>query len=83
MGVQSICQPLGLDEWSTRSVADYRALAVDWAGKTEELSNLKQQLRQRLSDVYASFPRDVEKAYRMIWKRRCQGQEPSALYPLL
>jgi len=81
--IQSICQPLGLAQWSTRSAADYRALAVNWAGRDEALSNLRQQLRQRLWAVYASFPGDVEKAYRMIWQRWCRGEEPDALYPLL
>ena len=80
--IDFICRPLGLGEWITKETDEYHAIAVKWAGRESDLSKIRQNLRQRMSEVYSRFPQDVEKAYRLIWKRWCNGEEPSPLYPL-
>ena len=80
--ISIICGPLGLDEWIAASTGEYHAIAVEWADKRQALADLRPGLRQRVSEVYSRFPRDAEKAYRLIWKRWCGGEAPSPLYPL-
>ena len=80
--ISIICGPLGLDEWIAESTGEYHAIAMEWAGKRQALADLRPGLRQRVSEVYSRFPRDVEKAYRLIWKRWCTGEKPSPLSPL-
>ena len=80
--IEFTCRPLGLGEWISRATDEYRAIALQWADRGQDLSKIRQQLRQRISEVYFRFPRDVEKAYRLIWKRWCDGDAASTLYPL-
>jgi len=79
--IESICQPLGLTDCVAESSAEYHAIALDWATRVEDLSHLRQGLRERFSNVYFRFHQDVEKSYRLIWRRWCAGEAPSPLYP--
>ena len=76
-----ICHPVTLDEWIARSPEEYYAIAIRWAKRVNELADIRQGLRQRLTDVYFRFPHDVEKSYRHIWRRWCVGEASSPLYP--
>lgn len=78
--IEAINQPLGLDGWIAKTIDDYHDIALEGAGKPEELAELRQALRQRVSDVYSRFPGDVEKAYREIWKRWCDKTPPAPFY---
>ena len=80
--IDFICKPVGLEDWSARNLNEYHDIAVEWAGRTKDLSTLRQELRERFSDVYLRFHRDVETSYRLIWQRWCKGEMPSPLYPL-
>ena len=78
--IEVICRPLGLDAWIAESADDYRRIAAHWAARPEDLADLRPQLRDRVSELYSRFPGDVEKAYRAIWKRWCNGEAPTPLY---
>ncbi|NQU59093.1 MAG: tetratricopeptide repeat protein [Rhodospirillales bacterium] len=80
--IDGICHPVGLEDWVAGSREEYRAIALKQAGQAGELGQIRQELRRRVADVYGRFPGAVEKAYRLIWQRWCQGETPSALYPL-
>lgn len=77
--VCSINQSLGLSNWTASSPEDYVALAISWAGRCEELSTLRQGLRQRVTETFIHFPREAETAYRSIWRRWCAGEPPAPL----
>jgi len=79
--IDCMCGPVGLKNWVARNTEEYHAIALQWADQVEELATMRQQLRQRVSDVYGHFPWDVEKSYRLIWKRWCAGEVPSPLHP--
>jgi len=78
--IDFIGQPVGLEDWVARSPEEYHDIALDWAGRTEDLAALRQGLRQRFSDVYFRFHKDVEKSYRLIWRRWCADEAPSPLH---
>ena len=80
--IDGICYPVGLEDWVAGSPEEYHAFALKQAGRTGELAQLRQQLRQRVAEVYGRFPGAVEEAYRLIWQRWCKGETASALYPL-
>lgn len=80
--IDCVESPVGLEDWVARDLEQYHAIALQWAGQTEQLAHIRQQLRKRVSDVYFRFPQDVEKSYRLIWQRWCAGEQPSPLYPL-
>ena len=80
--IDCIAPPVGLQDWVAHSADEYCAIATRWAGRTEELAQIRQQLRQRVCDVYFKFPQDVEKSYRLIWQRWCAGEKPAPLYPV-
>ena len=79
---ETICRPLGLEEWMARDIDEYHDIAVQWAGRADGLSKIRHELRDWISEVYFRFPRDAEKSYRLIWKGWCDGVAPSPLYPL-
>jgi len=79
--IESICHPLGLADCATESAAEYHDIALNWAPRIDELSRLRQELRERFSSVYFRFHQDVEKSYRLIWRRWCAGEAPSPLHP--
>lgn len=80
--IDFICQPVGLDDWVARSPEQYYDIALQWAGRPQDLEHLRQNLRARFAKVYGRFNRDVEKSYRLIWKRWCDGHAASPLHPL-
>ncbi len=73
------CRPLGLDAWIAESTEDYHRIAVEWAGRRQELAELGSEMRGRIEGVYGRFTRDVEDAYRTIWKRWRNDEAPSPL----
>ncbi|NQU56992.1 MAG: tetratricopeptide repeat protein [Rhodospirillales bacterium] len=81
--IDCVVRPVGLEDWIAHNIEEYHALALGWAGRTKELAQIRQELRQRVADVYFRFPQDVEKSYRLIWRRWCQREKASPLYPLL
>ncbi|MBM3567512.1 MAG: tetratricopeptide repeat protein [Alphaproteobacteria bacterium] len=73
----SILTTLGLTEWIAADRQGYVELAVARAGDLALLGRLRPQLRQRfrgsiLADGLA-FARQVEAAYREIWRRWCKA----------
>ena len=73
----SILSAAGLGEFIASGGADYVKRAVELAGQAERLVDLRRSLRARLqsSSVMdeAGFTRDLEAAYRRMWKRWCEG----------
>jgi protein O-GlcNAc transferase len=66
---------VGLGELVARDVEEYVRLAVAWSGNLARLAELRQELRSSvqvspLVDA-AAFARDVEAAYRQMWRRWC------------
>ena len=74
-----ISEPLGLGGFVVDTPEAFHDTAVAWSGHIDALSLIRQNLRERLVDLYESFPNDVEKAYREIWSRWCKGEAPSPL----
>lgn len=75
--IRVFCEPLGLGEWVAANADEYRAIAVRWAERTDELAELRRGLRGRIFDLYSRFTRDMEEAYGIIWKRWHHGETPS------
>jgi predicted O-linked N-acetylglucosamine transferase (SPINDLY family) len=73
----SILGRLGLDELIGQSVADYVEIAVRLAGDHDRRSALRRSLRQSLAASSLCdaprFARNMEGAYRTMWKRWCGG----------
>jgi predicted O-linked N-acetylglucosamine transferase (SPINDLY family) len=81
--VASVLKCLGLDDWIADSPARYCELAVQWAGRVDQLAHLRSHLRDmmlksKLCDG-KSFTRNLEQAYRTIWEQygRSIAAEPS------
>ena len=77
VGVSLLTQ-VGLEDLIAQSEADYLALAVRLAADPERLTRLRSGLRERvaaspLCDA-AAFARDVEAAYRTMWRDWCARQ---------
>jgi predicted O-linked N-acetylglucosamine transferase (SPINDLY family) len=68
---------LGLEELIARSPDRYVETAVAWAGQRERLAQLRQTLRDRMRSSplldAAGFARNLEEAYRQMWRRWCEG----------
>jgi predicted O-linked N-acetylglucosamine transferase (SPINDLY family) len=73
----SILTAAGLGEFIADGANDYVRRAVDLAGEPERLASLRRCLRARLQSSpimdEAGFTRDLEAAYRRMWKRWCDG----------
>ena len=74
----SILNTLELEGWVMHSEDDYVARAVAAAADIDGLAGLRADLRQRmraspLGDE-AAFARDMEAAYRGMWRRWCDGR---------
>jgi predicted O-linked N-acetylglucosamine transferase (SPINDLY family) len=71
----SILAALDLDDWIAPSIDDYVRVAVERARDTAELGNLRGNLRQRLQSSplmdEVTFIRDLEDAYRQMWRNWC------------
>jgi len=73
----SILGRVGLAALSADTVDDYVAAAAALAGDTGRLVELRRDLRATMAASplcdAASFTRDMEAAYRQMWRRWCQG----------
>lgn len=74
----SLLNALGLNDWVARSWEGYQALAARRAEDPDELARLRAGLRARmrrspLMDARA-FTRELEEAYRRMWRRWCEGR---------
>ena len=70
-----ILSTIGLTEWIASTPEDYVRLAVEHAAEGNGLAKLRGTLRQRLRESplmdEARFARDVEDAYRRMWRAWC------------
>jgi predicted O-linked N-acetylglucosamine transferase (SPINDLY family) len=74
-GGWSILSNIGLAELAARSEEEYVRIAVELAGDTARLKELRSTMRQRMEQSplmdAPRFARDMEAAYRQMWKNRC------------
>ncbi len=72
---QSLLHTLGLNEMVARSDEEFVRLAVDWAQDLGRLAQLRAALRQRMRSSPlmdgARFARNIEAAYRQMWRAWC------------
>jgi predicted O-linked N-acetylglucosamine transferase (SPINDLY family) len=75
----SILSTAGLPEWIASSPEDYVRLAVDFARDEALLAGLRKSLRERLRQSpfmdEERFVRDLEAAYRQMWRKWCESGE--------
>ena len=71
----SILATLGLSDWMAASPEDYVRLAVKYAGDQAFITELRRTLRERMRTSplmdELQFARDVEDAYRRMWRTWC------------
>ncbi len=76
LSTASILSTVGLPEWIATSAEDYVRLAVESARDVTVLAGLRTSLRQRLRQSplmdEKSFMRDLENAYRQMWRAWCE-----------
>lgn len=74
----SLLRRVGLEEWIADSTQDYVGKAVALAREPGRLLALRRELRQRMRGSPlcdgAGFARQVETAYRKMWRRWCETQ---------
>jgi predicted O-linked N-acetylglucosamine transferase (SPINDLY family) len=72
---QSILCNVGLPELVAKMEDEYIQIAASLAGDPARLESLRASLRQRMADSPVmntkQFARDIEAAYRMMWKTSC------------
>ncbi len=72
----SILDAAGLTEFVAGSPEQYSELATAWAAREQELTTLREQLRQRIADSaltnQGEFVTNLEAAYREMWRHWCQ-----------
>jgi len=73
----SILSTAGLSEWIASSPEDYVRRAAEYAGDEARLVGLRKSLRERLRRSplmdEEQFVRDLEAAYRKMWRNWCGG----------
>lgn len=66
---------VGLEAFVAKTEEDYVQIAVRWAGDADGLSGIRRTLRQRLRDAPATDAqartRELEAAYRGVWRTWC------------
>ena len=76
----SILSTVGLSEWIASTPEDYVRLAIEFARKEEVVVELRRSLRQRMRESplmdEVQFVRDLEGAYRRMWRAWCEGTAP-------
>jgi predicted O-linked N-acetylglucosamine transferase (SPINDLY family) len=76
----SILSTVGLAEWIAPTPEDYVRLAVEFAGKESVITGLRRSLRGRMRESplmdEQRFTRDLEAAYRRMWRAWCGGPAP-------
>ncbi|TMH82190.1 MAG: tetratricopeptide repeat protein [Betaproteobacteria bacterium] len=74
----SILATVGLSDWIAESPEDYVRLAVKYAGDRAVITELRQTLRERMRASplmdELQFARDVEDAYRRMWRAWCGSE---------
>jgi predicted O-linked N-acetylglucosamine transferase (SPINDLY family) len=74
----SILATVGLSDWIAASPEDYVRLAVKHAGDRAVIAELRQTLRERMRRSplmdELQFARDVEDAYRRMWRTWCGSE---------
>jgi len=74
----SILATVGLSDWIAASPEDYVRLAVKHAGDRAVIAELRQTLRERMRRSplmdELQFTRDVEDAYRRMWRTWCGSE---------
>jgi predicted O-linked N-acetylglucosamine transferase (SPINDLY family) len=70
-----IVTAVGLADWVADSTEGYIDTAVSWAGRIDELAQLREEMPRRLDESAAGNPRlyadAVGKAYRAMWQTYC------------
>lgn len=70
----------GLDEWVAHSEDEYVAIARSLASDPERLARLRRELRPRLEASplfdHAGFTRELEAAFREMWRTYCAAPQP-------
>lgn len=76
----SILSAVGLTEWIAATPEDYVRLAVEFAREKESVTKLRGSLRQRMRESplmdEPQFVRDLEDAYRRMWRTWCKDVTP-------
>jgi len=76
----SILGALGMDDWVAASEAEYLRLAIAHATAPERIAGLRASLRARMRASplmdEARFARNVEAAYRELWRAWCGRRIP-------
>lgn len=76
----SILSTLGLSEWIASKPEDYVRLAAGFALQESALVELRRSLRQRMRESplmdEVQFVRDLEEAYRRMWRAWCESAAP-------
>jgi predicted O-linked N-acetylglucosamine transferase (SPINDLY family) len=74
----AILSAIGMNEWVANSSEEYVDIALKYASMPDHLRRIRQDLPTRIARSEAgdpaSYVRAVEKAYRVMWKRYCEGQ---------
>ncbi|MFQ5471147.1 MAG: tetratricopeptide repeat protein [Gammaproteobacteria bacterium] len=74
---KSVLFSLGLNDWVAQTEEQYVQLAVAWAGRLEQLNELRQVMRERmlaspLCDG-SRLVKGLEKTYREVWRQWCRA----------
>jgi protein O-GlcNAc transferase len=77
----SLLTNAGLPELVADTPEEYVRLAAELAGDLPRLSHLRRTLRQRMAQSplmdAPRFARDIEAAYRAMWRKWCMDKKPS------
>ena len=74
-GSASVLHQLGLDEYVATSFDDYVSLAEKVANSPQILTELRFKLREEMQEKVCNeeqFTRELESAYRSIWRKFCE-----------
>ena len=76
----SVLNTVGLSDWIASDGEDYVRRAVRFAGERQLLAQLRSSLRSRMRASplmdEQQFTRDLEQAYRQMWRRWCEEGRP-------
>ena len=79
----SLLLSMGIPELVTRTVNEYKALALKFANGRERLDAVRRKIEanRRTAPLFDTprFVRNLETAYRMMWENHRAGREPSAI----
>jgi predicted O-linked N-acetylglucosamine transferase (SPINDLY family) len=77
----SVLSALGLSDWIATDAGDYVRRAARFAGERELLAQLRGSLRERMRASplmdEERFTRDLEHAYRQMWRKWCERSDDS------